>query len=74
MAQTRPTAGRPSVGRDPSTPNSGAQAAGPRAQSENSGSRTETGDGTAPESGVVAARKLADQRLRQLVPGQDREH
>ncbi|MFI1927982.1 hypothetical protein [Streptomyces sp. NPDC020377] len=74
MAQTRPTAGRPSVGREPSTPNSGAQAAGPRAQSENSGSRTETGDGTAPESGVVAARKLADQRLRQLLPGQDREH
>ncbi|MGW1726846.1 hypothetical protein ACWCQK_28465 [Streptomyces sp. NPDC002306] len=42
-------------------------------QADTSGSRTRPQDGVAPESGVVAARKLADQRLRQLVRGQDCE-
>ncbi|MGW0877339.1 hypothetical protein ACWD3Z_43810 [Streptomyces sp. NPDC002740] len=73
MAQTRPATGRPAAGREPAAPHSRARTAVPLAQAEHAGSRTEAEDGAAPESGVVAARKLADQRLRQLVPGQDRE-
>ncbi|MGW0798302.1 hypothetical protein [Streptomyces sp. NPDC002692] len=72
MAQARQGAGRPAVGQDPSAPDSRSGTAVPLTRAEDPTSRTQPAESTAPESGVVAARKLADQRLRQLTPDQDR--
>ncbi|QFZ71925.1 hypothetical protein GFH48_00335 [Streptomyces fagopyri] len=71
MAQSRHGVGRPAVGQDPSAPDSRTRTAVPPMQAEAPIPHTQAADVAGPESGVVAARKLADQRLRQLVPDQE---